>query len=217
MYSLNWKAEGRPCLVIGAGHVALRKIRGLLAEGAAVTVIAPEAAPEIRQLAREGRVRWLERQFDAKDTAGYDLIVTTTGIAGIAEEVSRAAGEGRVLYNAADFPELGNCTVPAKLRRGDFSIAISTEGRSPAFSRYMKEWLAAEIPENIGEWLERVARVREEAKEIITTSAGREAFWHLAFEGKIRAFVAEGDLDRAEECLRHAMGRFGAEPQDGLR
>lgn len=55
MYSLNWKAEGESCLVIGAGHVALRKIRGLLEAGARVTVIAPEAEADIEKLSEEGK------------------------------------------------------------------------------------------------------------------------------------------------------------------
>lgn len=211
MYPLNWKAEGRPCLVAGAGHVALRKARGLLAAKAEVTVVAPEGVPEFSALAAEGRLRWERTSFRPGMERGADLVVSTTGDVRVARYLSEAAARERFLYNAADFPALGNCTLPAHFERGGLTVAVSTEGRSPAFSRYIRQWLEAEIPENFGEWLDRLAALREEAKETIEGSRAREAFWRAAFSGDVMRRVAEGQLEEAEEYIRHAMGGFGPE------
>lgn len=211
MYPLNWKAEGRPCLVAGAGHVALRKARGLLAAKAEVTVVAPEGVPEFSALAAEGRLRWERASFLPGMEWGADLVVSTTGDVRVARYLSEAAARERFLYNAADFPALGNCTLPAHFERGSLTVAVSTEGKSPAFSRYIRQWLETEIPENFGEWLDRLAALREEAKETIEGSRAREAFWRAAFSGDVMRRVAEGQLEEAEEYIRHAMGGFGPE------
>lgn len=211
MYPLNWKAEGRPCLVAGAGHVALRKARGLLAAKAEVTVVAPEGVPEFSALAAEGRLRWERTSFLPGMERGADLVVSTTGDVRVARYLSEAAARERFLYNAADFPALGNCTLPAHFERGSLTVAVSTEGKSPAFSRYIRQWLETEIPENFGEWLDRLAALREEAKETIEGSRAREAFWRAAFSGDVMRRVAEGQLEEAEEYIRHAMGGFGPE------
>ena len=70
MYPLNWKAAGAPCLVIGGGHVAFRKIQGLLSEGAAVTVLAPDAAAEIQALAAEKKITLFLRRYTSGASCG---------------------------------------------------------------------------------------------------------------------------------------------------
>lgn len=211
MYPLNWKAEGRPCLVIGAGHVALRKVRGLLEAKARVTVLAPEADPELRRLAGEGRIRYLAKRFEPGDERGYAFVVSTAGAREAAEYLSRASGEACFLYNAADFPALGNCAIPARFERGSLTVAVSTEGKSPAFARYIRDWLAEAVPEDFGAWLDRLSALREEAKGKISTSAERERFWRAAFSSGAMALAASGHLEEAEEYIRNAMGGFGAE------
>lgn len=211
MYSLNWKAEGESCLVIGAGHVALRKIRGLLEAGARVTVIAPEAEADIEKLSEEGKIRYLRKPYEAGDEEGCRLVVSTCGIRSVAEVLHQLMKGKGFLYNAADFPELGNCAVPARLKRGDLTIAVSTDGRSPALSRSVREWLDSVIPAGYGEWLDRVAVLREKARRELDTSRKREAFWQAAFSKEVMELVTEGSLDKAEEHIQHAMGRFRTE------
>lgn len=212
MYPLIWKAEGADCLVIGAGHVALRKIKRLLSENARVTVLAPEAVPEIRSLAGSGAIRYLARPFAHGDERGFSFVISTSGDEEIARYLSERAKTDFFLYNAADFPPMGNCHVPASFRRGSLTVSLSTEGKSPAFSKYIKESLERDIPEHYGEWLDRVAALREEAKARLDGSRAREAFWRAAFGREVTALVREGHLEEAEERIRYAMECFRAEP-----
>ena len=53
------KLEGRPCLVVGAGSIATSKIASLLRAAARITVVAPQAKPEIAKLAATGNIVWL--------------------------------------------------------------------------------------------------------------------------------------------------------------
>jgi len=212
MYPLSWKAERERCLVVGAGHVAFRKIKSLLASGARVTVIAPEAAEEIRVLAADGMISYLARLFARGDESGFSFVVSTSGNRDIAEYLRGEAERRFFLYNAADFPPLGNCCVPASFQRGSLTVALSTEGKSPAFSKYIKESLSREIPENYGEWLDRVAALREEAKARLSDSRARETFWRTALSREVTALAAEEHFEEAEERIRYAMECFRAEP-----
>ncbi len=206
MYPINIKAEGMPCLVIGGGHVALRKIKKLIAEGAAVTVLSPEVEASIALLAEEGKIRWERSYFQEGDSRGYQLVITAAGVEDVAKAVRKAAQEDHFLYNAADFPALGNCSLPAAFSAGGIEIAVSTNGRSPAMARYVKEWLQQEIPDAFGLWLDRVSEIRRELKQETGDSDAREAFWRAAFGPEIMGLVIEGKVDEAEECVRHAIG-----------
>ncbi len=206
MYPINIKAQGLPCLVIGGGHVALRKIKKLISEGADVTVLAPELSEAVRALASEGKIAWKKSYFQENDCLGYQLVITAAGVEEVARQVQKASLAHHFLYNAADFPPLGNCSVPASFSSGGIHIAVSTDGRSPAMAKYVKEWLQEEIPDAFGLWLDRVGDMRKELKERMKESDAREAFWRAAFGPAIMQLVIEGKVDEAEECVRHAIG-----------
>ena len=134
MYPVNLKVEGIPCLVIGGGHIALRKIRKLLKEKALITVLAPEACSEIGDMAVNKDIQWEKRTYTANDWNGYQIVITAAGRRDVAEDIRKESIAHGFLYNAADFPELGNYTIPASFRTGGIQIAVSTDGRSPAMS-----------------------------------------------------------------------------------
>lgn len=208
MYPVNLQMKGISCLVIGGGHIAFRKVKKLVQEEARVTVLAPEISEELKQLCDEKKIRWKAEPFTAGDTRGYTFVVTACGVQSVAEEVHKESLASFFLYNAADFPSLGNCFLPASFELDHIQFAISTNGRSPAMARYVKNWLQTKIPSSFGEWLERVGDIRQNLKRELETSEMRENFWHTVFNDQIMDLVVEGKLDEAEECVRHAVGCF---------
>ena len=70
MYPVNLKMKGIPCLVIGGGHIAVRKVKKLLLEDAEVTVLAPEISPELMQYFREKRISWQQASYRKGDAKG---------------------------------------------------------------------------------------------------------------------------------------------------
>ena len=133
---------GRRCVVVGAGRIAPRKIEGLLAAGADVEVVAPEAVDGVRALADAGTVRWSAREFVAADLDDAWLAVTATST----PEVNRAvfvAGEARrVWVNAADDPANCSFSLMSVVRQGDIVVTIGTNGRSPALATFLKDHVA---------------------------------------------------------------------------
>lgn len=137
-YPLFLDLTDQPVVVVGAGQVATRKIRSLRAAGATVTVIAPVATPALRRLKT---VRWLRRQYQPGDLRGARLVVAATDDLVVNRQVCAEAQRRRQLVNCAAPPAAGNFIVPAVVRHGAFTIAISTGGASPAAAKALRQKL----------------------------------------------------------------------------
>src|ERR1035438_7750113 len=101
------KLGGRRCLLVGAGHVALDKIGSLLATGVQLRVIGPRALPEIQQLAGEGRIELVQREFRPADIDGNSLVIAATDVPAVNAAVHREALERGILSNSVD--DIPNC------------------------------------------------------------------------------------------------------------
>lgn len=137
-YPLFLELTDQPVIVIGAGKVATRKVQTLLAAGAAVTVIAPVATAALRRLKS---VCWLQRRYKTGDLRGARLVVVATDDLTVNRQVCTEAQRRRQLVNCAAPPEAGNFIVPAIVRHGAFTIAISTGGASPSAAKALRQKL----------------------------------------------------------------------------
>src|ERR1044071_3677971 len=131
-YPLFLDLADEPVVVIGAGKVALRKIRSLLTAGALVTVISPEAS----RLPKS--VRWLRRRYRRGDLAGARLVVAATHDLEVNRQVCAEAKRRRQLVTCIAPPSAGNFIVPAVARRGRLTVAVSTGGVSPALAKRLR-------------------------------------------------------------------------------
>jgi precorrin-2 dehydrogenase/sirohydrochlorin ferrochelatase len=161
LFPLFLKLESRTCLVVGAGRIASQKIPSLLAAGAAVRVVAPEASDYVRELAAGGSIMWEQRAFATSDLNGVTLVIAATGDAAVNQEIFRAAEAQRVLCNSVDEPERCHFFYPAVVRRGALQIAISTEGKSPALAQRIRKELEAEFDDKYAAWVETLGSARE--------------------------------------------------------
>lgn len=159
LFPMFLKLAGQHCLVVGAGHIAEQKLDALLASGADVRVVAPHASDAIRGLAENGKVRWIQRAFEASDLDDVALVIAATGDRAVNEQVFHHATLKRVLCNTVDAPEQCHFYYPAVVRRGDLQIAISTAGKSPALAQRLRAELEVLIGpeyEDLLRWLGRV-------------------------------------------------------------
>ena len=140
-YPVFLDLKGRLCVVIGGGEVAQRKLEALLESAAQVTVISPEVTPDIRHKADLGQVTWLAREYLNGDLKGAFLAIAATDDNGVNRAVSDEATHQTVLLNVVDVPSLCVFIAPAIVRRGDVTIALSTNGTSPALARKLRESL----------------------------------------------------------------------------
>lgn len=160
LFPVFLKLEGRRVLVVGGGRIAEAKLPGLLAGGARVTVV----APEVREGISSAPVVTLLRSFQPDDVNGAWLVVAAAH-ACVNREVLAAAEARGVFVNAVDDPAHGSVYTGGVLRRGGVTIAVSTGGRAPALAGLLREALEAVIPEDVGDWVEAGATLREEQRK----------------------------------------------------
>ena len=205
-YLVNLSIEGRKALVVGAGAVALRKVEGLLAAGALVTVVAPNACEAIRRLTREGRVALLDKPYEAGDLAEVSLVIAATDDEAVNAAVSVAAQEAGLLVNVVDRPALCTFTLPAVVRRGDLTLAVATEGRCPAFARALREELEERYGDIYGEALEFMGRLRDTMLSEGWDSARIQKVLADLYADGIVALIRSGDAQALAAFLRHHLG-----------
>jgi siroheme synthase-like protein len=158
LYPLFLKLEGRSVVVIGAGPVAERKITSLLAAGARVRVVAPEATDSVRRLASEKAIEWHPRAFEDADTDGAWLIIAATSDAELQRRAAAVAGARHIFVVAVDDPANATAYSGAVVRRPPFTIAISSSGATPALTRLVREIIEQVLPRE--EWVEHAKQLR---------------------------------------------------------
>ncbi len=162
MFPIFLKLDGKRCLVVGAGSVAEGKIKGLLAAGASVHVVAPRATAAIQKWAWEGVLSWRPAKFRATDLDGMLLVVAATSSPELNSQIFREAQSRKVLCNAVDDPQNCDFYYPAVVRRGDLQIAISTNGRSPALAQRLRHELEEQFGPEYETWLAELGEAREQ-------------------------------------------------------
>lgn len=190
------KLAGRYCLVVGAGAVGESKIKGLLAAGAKVNVVAPRAGETVYAWARAGMISWQPRGFEPSDLERVFLVVVATSFRELNEEVYRQAQERGVLCNVVDDPMHCDFYYPAVVRRGALQIAISTDGKSPALAQRLRQELERQFGPEYGAWMEDLGEERQRLfrkpmdaelrRRLLHSRASRESFEKFARRAAVR-------------------------------
>jgi precorrin-2 dehydrogenase / sirohydrochlorin ferrochelatase len=204
LYPVSLIVAGRRCLVVGGGPVAARKVEGLLAAGADVTVVAPEVVDQLTASAEAsvepggGTLAVERRPYRSPEAADYRLVVTATGLPEVDGPVAADAEAAGVWINSAD--DLDHCTftLPAVHRDGPVTVAVSTGGASPALAG----WIRSRVAEAIGPEVAVVAGLLDEARAEVK-AAGRSTEgldWPAAIDAVV-PLVRAGRTDEAREVL----------------
>jgi len=199
-YPIFLDLRGKTCVVVGGGPVAERKVGMLLEHDASVTVVSPALSPGLRELARRGAVRVVEREYRKGDLEGAFLAIAATDDASVNAAVSSEARERRALVNVVDGPDDSDFIVPSLVRRGDITVAISTGGRSPALARKLRTVLEATLTPEHASVLAIVSDVREELARRGVTVDGDT--WQGCLDiDALLGMIGEGHLDGARQML----------------
>jgi siroheme synthase-like protein len=201
------KLSGRRCLVVGGGDVGLEKVEGLLACDGDVTLVAPEAHPELVQLALEGSIRWERRDYGPSDLEGCFLVIAATNDSEVNIGVYEDAEERAMLVNVVDVPPLCNFILPAIVRNGPLAIAISTAGASPALAKRMKREIAALFGEEYSQLAVLLNDVRGWAKATLPTYQDRKQFFESIVDGDPDPIelLRAGDLKAVTDLITAAQ------------
>ncbi len=180
--------SGKSCVVVGGGAVAERRLTELLACGARVTVIAPEASERIQAWAHEGNLEWRRKGYESGDAADAFLVVAATNDPQINAQVRQAAR----LVNAVDSFRDGNVVMPSVIRRGRLHIAVSTLGASPAYASMLCRQIEGLLHVEIERYLEMMDTYRRELKRTVPDAQERRRLLAAAAAVEPEKLLSQG-------------------------
>ena len=200
LFPVNLRLAGKPCLVVGAGHVALHKAQALLDVGARVRVVAPDVDPAFEALPG---VTIERRPYRRGDVVHEWFVIAATGDPAVDGAVFDDAEASGVWVNAADDPEHCSCTLPARIRRGPLLVTVSTGGHSPAVA----SWIRRRLDEQLGPEYEALLGVVSEVRvELRSQGIATEGLaWQEAIDSGMLELVREGNLAEAKERLKACL------------
>jgi precorrin-2 dehydrogenase/sirohydrochlorin ferrochelatase len=187
---VNLCLAGLPVLVVGAGQVALRKVRGLLIAKAAVTVVAPQARPELEQLADLGRLTLHRRAYRRGDVQGFRLVFVATGVREVDEQVVQEAARAGLFINVADVPDLCTFYLPAVIRRGHLQLGVTTDGLAPFAARRLRRNLEGLLADKFADWLAGAGAFRQAVLAAVADPQQREELFERFFHETLPLFSA---------------------------
>ncbi len=138
---VNLRLSERKCLIVGGGAVAFRKAKSLVTRAADITVIAPKHNAGIEQMREEKLATIIERDYQSPEAAGYGLVISATDSEEINQQVYEDCRNANVPVNVVDDPPRCDFIFPAVIDRGSLTLAISTDGRAPFVTKFIRQML----------------------------------------------------------------------------
>jgi uroporphyrin-III C-methyltransferase/precorrin-2 dehydrogenase/sirohydrochlorin ferrochelatase len=206
------QVKQRPCLVVGGGPVAARKVALLRKAEGDVTVVSPELCNELTDLAEAGKIQHKAKAFAAEDMDNCDLVIAATNQREVNEQVSELARQQRLPVNVVDNPDLCSFIMPSIIDRSPVVIAVSTGGASPVLARLIRTKLEGIIPAAYGKLAALVDGFRGKVKAAFPNVESRRGFWEKILEGRVAELVFAGNEPEARKLLQKAVDEHSELP-----
>ena len=194
-----------PCLVIGGGDIALRKINLLIKAQAKVDCLSPLFCEGITNLSQSGDVNLIQKRFESDDIKDYAIIIASTDDSSVNALISKSAKKARIPVNVVDSPELSSFIMPSIVDRSPVIIAVSSAGRAPVLARIIRAKLETVIPSAYGVLAEIAGEYRQKVKDRFSKIKDRRAFWESIFSGVIAEKVFSGRINEAKDDIEKQL------------
>ena len=195
----------KPCIVIGGGDIALRKINLLLKAKARVECLSPIFSKGIKNLSKDGSIKLINKSFDQTDIKDYSIIIAATDDSSVNSSISAIAQVKKIPVNVVDSPELSSFIMPSIVDRSPLIIAVSSSGKAPVLSRIIRAKLETVIPSAYGILADIAGEYRQKVKDRFSTIKDRRAFWEAVFSGVIAEKVFSGRISEAKEDIQRQL------------
>ena len=204
--------RSKPCLVVGAGNIAARKIELLAKAGADVKIVATEISEAVETLIAQYDFEYHKREFIDSDIDGVSLVVSATNNRSLNKRVSVLTQSKQIPVNVVDNPDLCSFITPSIIDRDPVQIAISTGGSSPVLARNIRTKLESMIPACYGELAGIFSRHRDSVKTTFPEVEQRRRFWESVLEGPVAEHAFSGHLEKAEMLLQNLIKESNSSP-----
>ena len=199
-----------PCLIVGGGSVAERKLDLLIKAKADITVISLEFSDYILDLAKTHNIRCVKKEYTNKilEENKYNFVISATNDVSLNERVAKDCKKYNIIVNVVDQPEICDFIFPSILERGDITVAVSTGGASPVLARVLRTKLETMVPGSYGKLAEIVSANRIKVREKMERFSSNKIFWEKMLNGKFLELVLSGKTDEAKSFLDEQIENF---------
>ena len=210
MITVGLSLKDRPCLVVGGGEVALRRIKKLIDEEASIMVLSPDVLPDIARYHETGALQWVAEPYRSEYMVGQQFVIIATDRPDVNAQVMKDAQSVQAFINRADVKDDSTWVFGSATKIGDLEISIFTNQVSPRVSRLLRQ----DIERRYGilaEWLPQIRLWRQELQHILDTPKEREQFWRTYLGESEFIQIVEGQGDSVKENIVHAISRIRSE------
>jgi len=199
-----------PCLIIGGGDVAERKIDLLIKANADITIVSIEFTNYILEVAKKNNIKCITQEYSdniLKENK-YKFVIAATNNVSLNEKIARDCDKQNIIINVVDQPEICDFIFPSILERGDITVAVSTGGASPVLARVLRTKLETMVPSNYGKLAEIVSKNRINVRKKMKKFSSNKIFWEKMLNGKFLELVLAGKSEEAELFLDSQIESF---------
>lgn len=196
----------RRCVVIGGGHEAERKVDGLLACDAGVTVISASVTAQLCDWAESGRITWIERDYQDGDLQGAFLVICQGSDAEVNARVWQEGEAAGALVNVMDDVAHCNFVAGSVVRQGPLVLSISTSGAAPALAVRLRQRLEQELGPEYATFLEIMQSLREPLVARYPAFGERRDLWYRLVDSDVIDQLRAGRPEAAYGCVAEIVG-----------
>ena len=197
--------KNKPCLIVGGGVIAERKVSILSRAQAKITIIAPDITTEIKHKLNSGNLIWQKKVFSADDLQTdlnkYQIVIAATDDRKVNAEVAQFCRDKNIFVNTADDSKNCDFILPSIIDRSPVQIAVSTGGASPVLARMLRTKLENCTPASYGQLAKLIENNRVAIKEKFSTLDQRRKFWEQVLQGPIAELVFANQPGAAQKLL----------------
>lgn len=205
-YPIYLNIKNRQCLVVGGGAVASRKAETLWEYGAIVTVVSLEFTESLSELEKRSTITLVCRPYETSDLAGMFLVIGATNNESLNRQISADAENRNMLCNIADVPDICNFILPSIIQRGDFSIAISTSGKSPAFAKKLRKDLEKTFGDEYARFLTLMGAVRNKLLAEEHAPEAHKPLFEKLINSRLLDLIKNKQIDNINRLLDEILG-----------
>ncbi len=147
-YPAGLRLAGLRVLVAGGGHVAQRRIPGLITAGADIVVVSPVVTPAVEGFAASGEVTWHQRGFEESDLDEAWYVIAATDDPDVNERISAAAHARRTFCVRSDDAPKATAWTPAVGRHAGVTVAVLSN-REPRRSASVRDAVVTALREGV--------------------------------------------------------------------
>ena len=198
--------KNRPCLIVGGGRVALRKIDTLLNYDSTITVIAPEVDEKIKYYADKGRLALEARAYASPEANRFGLVIAASDDLEVNKQVYADCREAGIPVNVVDNPPYCDFIFPAVVKRDHMTVAVSTDGTAPFLSGYLRLLLDDVFPQHWNKIARYAAEFRNRMQERLADKPNEKAeainrFLNADWKSMVKRFSDEQISERLDGMI----------------